>query len=321
MTGEARAALIAQLERARALGFLGPGEVQAHIDHAAAFLEALTDVAGTVVDLGSGGGVPGLVVGVARPDLHLVLLDATAKRCRFLEAAVAALRLDADVAEGRAELLARGALRGSAAAVLARSFAAPAPTAECAAPLLRVGGRLVVSEPPDRSDRWPIAGVAPLGLEVGHRTTTAPQVQILLQVWPCPDEYPRREGIPAKRCRFLEGAVAAMGLDAEVAEGRAELLGRGPLRGSAAAVLARSFAAPAPTAECAAPLLEVGGRLIVSEPPDRSDRWPVAGVARLGLELGPRSTTAPQVQVLVQVRPCPEAYPRREGVPAKRPLF
>jgi 16S rRNA (guanine527-N7)-methyltransferase len=194
--------LIAQLERARALGFLGPGEVQAHIDHAAGFLEALAGVRGDVVDLGSGGGVPGLVVGVARPDLHLVLLDATAKRCRFLEAAVAALELDAEVAEGRAEVLGRGRLRGTASAVLARSFAAPAPTAECAAPLLAVGGRLVVSEPPDGRDRWPADGLAPLGLEVGSRSTAAPHVQVLLQARPCPQAYPRREGVPAKRPLF-----------------------------------------------------------------------------------------------------------------------
>ncbi len=202
MTGEARPELITQLERARALGFLGPGDVQAHIDHAAGFLAALTDVEGTVVDLGSGGGVPGLVVGVARPDLHLVLLDATAKRCRFLETAATVLGLDAEVAEGRAEVLARGPLRGSAAAVLARSFAAPAPTAECAAPLLAVGGRLIVSEPPDAGDRWPSAGLALLGLELGPRTTTAPQVQMLVQARRCPDTYPRRAGVPAKRPLF-----------------------------------------------------------------------------------------------------------------------
>lgn len=194
--------LITQLERARGLGFLGPGDVRDHIDHAAGFVEALEDVAGVVVDLGSGGGVPGLVVATVRPDLHLVLLDATAKRCRFLEEAVAALGLQATVAQGRAEVLGRGHLRGTAAAVLARSFAAPAPTAECAAPLLIVGGRLVVSEPPTSLDRWPATGLSLLGLEVGRRTTTTPHLQILHQVRLCPPTYPRREGVPGKRPLF-----------------------------------------------------------------------------------------------------------------------
>ena len=106
--------LVEVLEEARRLGFLGPGPVDAHIDHAGAFLTALEGTTGTVVDLGSGGGVPGLVVAVARPDLRLVLVEARAKRCRFLEEASAALSTDAEVVEGRAEVVGRSALRGSA---------------------------------------------------------------------------------------------------------------------------------------------------------------------------------------------------------------
>src|SRR5690349_18326055 len=98
------------LERSRALGFLGPGPIEAQRTHAEAFLAALAPGPGTIVDLGSGGGVPGLVVADARRDCHVVLLDATAKRCRFLEWAVTALELDATVAEGRAEELAHGPL-------------------------------------------------------------------------------------------------------------------------------------------------------------------------------------------------------------------
>ena len=108
--------LLEQLERARRLGFLGPGPVDDHVAHAAGFLDALVDVSGRVVDLGTGGGVPGLVVAVARPDLEVVLVDATAKRCRFLESAVLALGLGTEVVEGRAEVVGRGPLRGTAAA-------------------------------------------------------------------------------------------------------------------------------------------------------------------------------------------------------------
>jgi 16S rRNA (guanine527-N7)-methyltransferase len=61
--------------------------------------------------------------------------------------------------------------------------------------------------------------------------------------------------------------------------------------------------------------------MIVSEPPDAPDRWSVAGLAELGLALGARSTGAPVTQTLHQVAPCPDRYPRRDGVPAKRPLF
>ena len=195
--------LVAELERARHLGFLGPGPVEDHIRHAAGFLAALESVSGTVIDLGSGGGVPGLVVGLARPDLRLVLVEATAKRCRFLESACHRLALPAEVIEARAEHLGRGARRGTADAVIARSFGTPGVTVECGAPLLRVGGCLVVSEPPEPApERWPTAPLAALGLEVDPRPRTSPAVQVLRQLRLCPDRYPRRVGVPAKRPLF-----------------------------------------------------------------------------------------------------------------------
>lgn len=195
--------LLTQLRRARALGFLGPGPVTDHIEHAAGFLMALTDVVGTVVDLGSGGGVPGLIIGVARADLTLVLVEATAKRCRFLEEAVAALDLPARVVEGRAEVVGHGELRGEADAVVARSFGSPAATAECAAPLLRPGGTLVVSEPPaPTSPRWPAFGLAKLGMVLGPRSASSPVVQVLHQASTCPPAFPRRDGLPSKRPLF-----------------------------------------------------------------------------------------------------------------------
>jgi len=195
--------LVAQLERSRKLGFLGPGAVEVHIDHAAGFVEVLAEVTGRVIDLGSGGGVPGLVVAVRRPDLDVVLVEAMAKRCAFLREAIVALGLsNARVVEGRVEVLGRSELRGSADAVVARSFGAPAVTAECAAPLLHVGGLVVVSEPPGGGQRWPADGLALLGLHLGARSTSSPVVQVLTQDEACPDRYPRRNGMPAKRPMF-----------------------------------------------------------------------------------------------------------------------
>jgi 16S rRNA (guanine527-N7)-methyltransferase len=198
------AGLVQQLERARELGFFGPGPVEDHIEHAMVFVEALTPVTGVVVDLGSGGGVPGLVLGLARPDLHLVLLDARAKRCRFLEGAVTELGLEAEVVEGRAEVLGHSSLRATADAVVARSFGLPAAAAECGAPLLRPGGHLLVSEPPGpaRPDRWPPEGLTKLGLALAGRVGEAPSVQVLEQRVPCPATFPRRDGLPTKRPLF-----------------------------------------------------------------------------------------------------------------------
>lgn len=198
-------ALTEALERARRLGVLGPGPVEAHVAHAAGFLEALGAVGPgrLVVDLGSGGGIPGLVVAEARPDLRIVLLDAMEKRTALLDDAVTAMGIAdrVQVVTGRAELLGRDeALRGAAAAVTARSFGPPAATAECAAPLLEVGGLLVVSEPPEGPDRWPAGELAGLGLEPSK--LDVPGMKVLCQATPCPDTYPRRNGLPAKRPLF-----------------------------------------------------------------------------------------------------------------------
>jgi 16S rRNA (guanine527-N7)-methyltransferase len=75
------------------------------------------------------------------------------------------------------------------------------------------------------------------------------------------------------------------------------------------------------TAECAAPLLAVGGLLVVSEPPD-GRRWPASALEPLGMAVeGMVRGAAGTFQRLRQVTPCPDRYPRRVGIPAKRPLF
>jgi 16S rRNA (guanine527-N7)-methyltransferase len=121
-----------------------------------------------------------------------------------------------------------------------------------------------------------------------------------------------------RRARFLVRAVRRLGMEGRVAVRavRAEVLGRDAgERGSHDAVLARGFGPPAVTAECAAPFLAVGGRLLTSEPPDRRP-WPGEALAELGL--APRGRNG-SVMVLEQARPCPDRFPRR--APAKHPLF
>jgi 16S rRNA (guanine527-N7)-methyltransferase len=185
------------LEEARDLGFLGPGPVSFHVEHAEAYLPLLPAGPGSALDLGAGGGLPGLVLAAARPDLAWTFLDAMTKRTAFLARAVGALGLgNVTVRTARAEEVPD--LRGGFDVVVARSFGAPSVTAECAAPLLRPGGRLVVSEPPDQhGDRW--GGVAMVGLDVTHREVGPPSLVVLTQTAPCPDRYPRRTGMPAKR--------------------------------------------------------------------------------------------------------------------------
>jgi 16S rRNA (guanine527-N7)-methyltransferase len=87
-------------------------------------------------------------------------------------------------------------------------------------------------------------------------------------------------------------------------------------------VVARSFASPAATAECAAPFLQPGGRLLVAEPPGgQPERWDAEGLAQLGLVPGDHLVSPTAYQILVQEFPCPDRFPRRVGIPGKRPLF
>ena len=212
------------LGEARAAGFLGPGPVDSHVRHAEGFVAVCRRLwpDGTtppvLLDLGSGGGLPGLVVATHWPEASLVLLDAHGRRTAFLSDAVHRLGLDARVSvrQERAESAGRDpALRGHFDGVLARSFGRPAVVAECAAPLLKVGGWLVVSEPPQSASpgppeasersaetRWPSGPLGQLGLVSEEQLHEEFAYQTLRQAEPCPDRFPRRDGVPAKRPLF-----------------------------------------------------------------------------------------------------------------------
>jgi 16S rRNA (guanine527-N7)-methyltransferase len=195
--------LIEVLERAREVGFLGPGPVEPHVTHAEGFAQAFPVRPNRFVDLGSGGGVPGLVLAGLWPSTRGVLLDSNERRTDFLAWAVGELGLGdrVHVVRNRAEAYGRDwTVRGKFDAAVARGFAPPPVTAECAAPLLAVGGLLVVSDPPDEAPRrWPQAAATQLGLSVGPVVQADARYQVLTQVQKCPDRYPRRVGIPAKR--------------------------------------------------------------------------------------------------------------------------
>jgi len=159
-------ALAQVLERSRALGFLGPGPIESHIEHSSLFGRALGSAECRYADIGAGGGVPSLPVLLTGPRLSAVLIDSSQKRCAFLVWAIAELGMTerADVWCGRAEEIGReDRARGQFDAVVARGFGPPAITLECATPLVCDGGRIVISEPPEPR-LWPAEGLAGLGL-------------------------------------------------------------------------------------------------------------------------------------------------------------
>lgn len=197
-------ALQVVLAESRRQGWLGPGDVEVHVRHAEAMARAVGQPPERFLDLGSGGGVPGLVLALIWPQAHGLLLDAGARRVAFLEDACRELALGPRVAtvQSRAEEAARRPeLGGSFDLVVARGFGKPAVTAECAVGFLRTGGRLIVSEPPALdAGRWPEEPLARLGYSPASliRADGASFATLELTRTPGP-EWPRRTGVPAKR--------------------------------------------------------------------------------------------------------------------------
>ncbi|MCA1690773.1 MAG: class I SAM-dependent methyltransferase [Actinobacteria bacterium] len=201
------------LEEAQRQGLTGPGPVGPQVFHTLAMARAVGDPpSGRALDLGTGAGVPGLVLALAWPESRWTLLDSRQRSAGFVRMAAEQMGLSPRVGVvcERAEDAGRDPdHRGGYELVTARGFGPPAITAECAAPLLAVGGRLVVSEPPDPSvDRWPPDALEPLGLQPEGRTASeGASFMLLRQVTACPDRFPRRRGVPRKRPLFPNPAV------------------------------------------------------------------------------------------------------------------
>ncbi len=164
MVAEADRELTEALGASQRLGLLGDRPIAEVIDHARAFVDALSDVSGAVLDLGAGGGVPGLVLAVDRADLTVTLLDRRTKRTDFLSRMVHRLGLGARVVVIAADV--DDAIRDGVVgfdAVVARGFGPPSFTLRTAARCVCPGGVIVISEPPI-GDRWDPALIDELGL-------------------------------------------------------------------------------------------------------------------------------------------------------------
>jgi len=119
-------ARFAELLRASPHNLLSPrglDELEArHFPESLRFAQALP-AGRRLLDVGSGGGLPGLVIAIERPDLEVHLLEATGKKAEFLAEAGAELGIPVTVHRGRAEELASGPLRGTFDLVTARAVA------------------------------------------------------------------------------------------------------------------------------------------------------------------------------------------------------
>lgn len=127
-------------------GLIGPREVERlwdrHILNSAAVAE-LIQPGERIVDIGSGAGLPGLPIAIARPDVRVALVEPMLRRTEFLEEVVAALALPVEIIRGRAEepdVRTRG---GGADVVVSRAVASLEKLTRWSLPLLRPGGRML----------------------------------------------------------------------------------------------------------------------------------------------------------------------------------
>ena len=165
--------------------------------------------AGRIADLGSGAGLPGLVLAAALPDARVDLIESIERKCAFLRDAAARMGLaNVEVVCERSEDWARGEGREAYDAVAARSVGRLAVLAELASPLLREGGVLVAWKGTRSSQEEAGASRAAdrLAMEPIEIRTVQPyptsrdrHIHLLRKNGPTPNGLPRRPGMAAKR--------------------------------------------------------------------------------------------------------------------------
>ncbi len=173
------------------------------IDSLACLLEPIADAA-HVLDVGAGGGFPGLPLKIARPDLRLTLLEATGKKARFLDYVVASLGLSGvEVVNERAEAFAQ---REAFDVVLARALGPLPVLLELTLPFCRMAGKVLAQKKgaglaAELASAERALGI--LGGELAEPRTyeldgEQRQIIVVRKVRLTPSAYPRRPGMPAK---------------------------------------------------------------------------------------------------------------------------
>jgi 16S rRNA (guanine527-N7)-methyltransferase len=178
------------------------GEARArHVDDALSGAEVLADEPGPLIDVGSGTGVPGMVLAIADPGREVVLLESNGRKAEALRSIASELALaNVTVVAERAELAGRmPGHRDAYAVAVCRALARPPVAAELCLPFVRPGGLLVMWVGADSAGVEVVA--AALEAAVERETTYEPGRRLLAirKQAPTPDRFPRRDGMAAKR--------------------------------------------------------------------------------------------------------------------------
>jgi 16S rRNA (guanine527-N7)-methyltransferase len=144
---------------------------------------------GAIVDVGSGGGVPGIPLALALPDREVVLLEAERRKCEFLEQWAPT---NARVVWGRAE---EQELDWAGVAV-AKALAQPPTAVEWCLPLVREGGAVILWVGPSAEAERVAAAAARIA---GELEPAPAGLLVLRKTGPTPPGFPRRTGVAKKR--------------------------------------------------------------------------------------------------------------------------
>jgi 16S rRNA (guanine527-N7)-methyltransferase len=154
-------------------------------------LDVVEGFDGPIVDVGSGGGAPGIPLAVELPEREVTLLESSRRKCDFLERWARELP-NVRVVCGRAEEQPVDAW----GVALAKALAPPPVAAEWCLPLVAPGGAAILFAGPS-AGAGRVAGVAEqLG---GELAESPPGLLVLRKVSPTPDGFPRRPGVARKR--------------------------------------------------------------------------------------------------------------------------
>ena len=183
-----RSELIEVFSQAQERGWIGGRDIDQHIVHALGFAEAASIDPTVAVDLGSGGGLPALVLAAVWPRSRWTLVESSLSRAAFLELHCAKLGWSDRVLVCHAPAQGFGKddqYRGRVDLVTARSFGRPDLVVAAAAPLLRVGGELIVSASPNPTP-WPSELLAPQGMSEDRLTRSPPRFHRSTRTAPFP---------------------------------------------------------------------------------------------------------------------------------------
>jgi len=152
-------------------------------------LDILRMTDGPIVDVGSGGGAPGIPLAIALPEREIVLLEANGRKCEFLREWAPP---NARVVQGRVE----EQETDWAGAAVAKALAPPPVAAEWCLPLVRPGGAVVLYIGPTAE----LERVATVAERLNAELAEGPEgLLVLRKLGPTPEGFPRRTGVAKKR--------------------------------------------------------------------------------------------------------------------------